>query len=1105
MLKIITGGISAGGHARVKDTIRTLVEQGRRSYLIVPEQQTVLAEAEMSRELPPNAPIYFEATNFTRLANTTFRALGGITGEYCTATKKSLIMWRTLTELSPFLKMTEGKREISAGLVERAMSAITDMQILGIDSDTLAQYAEHGEVVKDARLAGKISDLSKIYSLYRTLLLEKYSDTADDIGVMVKKLEENSDFLSGVEFFIEGFTSFTEPQYQLISVLMKRCDLTVYLALPKSMRDAFEYRELVDTEDKLKNIANLAGVTVKRFTEDTNRTAKSDALLEIGNQIFRKWTDIDNISLQNDEELRIFECPTPFDMCEFVASDIRRRVMQGAKYSDFAIVARDIKKYNGLLDTVLTRSSIVTYVSKKSDAESFEAIKLIYTAYAIIRSNFAREDVMTYAKCALSGVTREEVDELDSYVNTWQISGSRFTDGMLWNMNPHGYSSRRDDSDSELLVRINETRRKITEPLLAFAESAKQADTVRSHAEVLVRFLSDIGLEAGLAKKAQTLLGFGEHQYAEDNGKLWRLICSALDTLVEVSADMPADSESFLGQLKIIFATAEIGSIPSFCDAVTLGSVDMLRLYGKKHVYMIGVNSGELPAAATDSSYFSERDKLLLSEIGLSVKPEMEIRSSKELYFFSRAFSYAEESVTLLYYARDNAFKAAERSDVIDKTISLTGGKLAVKKSAALSPKERLWSAVSALEDAGNMSASERAAVKAALIRAGHAREVEISERDITNATMSLGEEICKGERERTMTLSQSRLDTFVRCPLSYFCKYTVKLSEEERAEFDAANIGSFIHSILENFFAEVREREMNLADLTADDKKGIIERAASRYVSDMNTELTLGPSHVRVKIDRLCRAAMPIIESLAAEFEKSKFIPTYFEMSLNSSDGRGPGAVKISRDGEADIRIHGIVDRVDTYKRGDDVFVRVVDYKTGTKEFSPSDIEEGRNLQMFLYLDAIVNSKNPDFIRNIGAEGGKILPAGVIYHKSSLSDVRVPIPDDELAYSAVSAAQSREGMVLSDDDVISAMGLEFTPLYSKKSPNKISDSKRQFMFDEDGWQSIMNTVHEVTANIADGIRSGDASANPSVNEKGHTACEYCEYKPICRKAIIEK
>ncbi|MBQ7387422.1 MAG: PD-(D/E)XK nuclease family protein [Clostridia bacterium] len=1105
MLKIITGGISCGGHERLKDMIRELTESGRRSYLIVPEQQTVLAEAEMSHYLPPSAPMYFEATNFTRLANTTFRALGGICGEYCTKTKKSLIMWRTLTELSPILKMTEGRREISAGLVERAMSAISDMQILGISAETLAEYSERDEVTSDKRLAGKISDLSRIYSLYRSLLLERYSDTADDIEAMAIKLEENPSFLSDTEFFIDGFTSFTEPQYKLISVLMKRCDITVYLALPKSMRDAFEYKELSETEDKLKNIARLAGVDIKRFTEDTNCTKKSDALLEINNHIFRNYTEIDNICLQNDEELRIFECPTPFDMCEFVASDIRRRVMGGAKYSDFAIVARDIKRYNGLLDTALSRANVATYISRKNDAESFEAIKLIYTAYALVRSNFAREDVMTYAKCGLSGISREEIDELETYVDTWQISGTRFTDDILWNMNPRGYSTQRNDSDSELLLRINETRRRLIAPIFEFAENARRADTVRAHAEVLVKFLTDIDLEAGLLAKAESLYGFGEYAYAEDNRKLWALICQSLDTLVEVSADMPADADAFLGQLKVIFATAEIGSIPSRSDAVTLGSADMLRLYGKKHVYMIGVNSGELPATATDSAYFSERDKILLSGLGLAIKPEMETRSSKELYFFSRAFSYAEESVTLLYCARDTAFKALERSEVVDRIIALTGGELKVKRISALSASDRLWSAPSALEDTGNMTASERSAVKAALIRSGHAREVEISERDIANSALALGKDICDKERERSMSLSQSRLDTFLRCPLSYFCKYTVKLSESSRAEFDAANIGSFIHSILENFFATVRERELDIPTLPDEEKRKITESAAKRYVDGLGTELELGPAHVRVKIDRLCRAAMPIVDSLCDEFSKSRFVPTYFEMSLGSSDGRGPGAVKLSSEGAGDISIYGIVDRVDTYKRGDDVYVRVVDYKTGTKEFSPSDIEEGKNLQMFLYLDAIVNSKNPDFIRNIGAEGGKLLPAGVIYHKSSLSDVRVPTPDDNLAHTAAMGAQSREGMVLADDDVIAAMGLEYTPLYSKRTTNKISDSKREFMFDADGWRDIMDTVHGSALKIADGIRSGDASAKPYINEKGGTACEYCEYKPICRKAIIEK
>ena len=59
-------------------------------------------------------------------------------------------------------------------------------------------------------------------------------------------------------------------------------------------------------------------------------------------------------------------------------------------------------------------------------------------------------------------------------------------------------------------------------------------------------------------------------------------------------------------------------------------------------------------------------------------------------------------------------------------------------------------------------------------------------------------------------------------------------------------------------------------------------------------------------------------------------------------------------------------------------------------------------------------------------------------------------------------------------------------------------------MYDERGWESIMETVYGSVGKIADGIRSGDASARPLIDKKGGTACEYCEFKPICRKAIID-
>ena len=1100
MLRIIRGGFYGAGRARLKSMISDLVERGERTYLIVPEQQTVMAEAEMTRELSDSAPMYFEATNFTRLANTTFRTLGGVSGEYCTKTKKALIMWRTLTELCPVLNMTEGRREISVGLVERAMSAVTDMQVLGIGTDELAEYTSHASLTDDKRLLGKLTDLSSIYSLYHTLVHEKYADTADDIDMMAQKLVENPDFLSDAHFFIEGFTSFTEPQYKLLAILMTRCDVSIYLTIPSSAEDSFEYTELCDTLDKLKSISRRSDVRLKIIKEDAFTYGKCEALHELSGSLFRNITNNDNISLQNPEELRIFEAQTPFDMCDAVASDIRRRVMEGAHFSDFAIVARDATSYIGILDAALSRAEIPAFISKKSDAASFEAIKLIYTAYAAVRSGFAREDVISYAKCGLCGISRQMCDELEMYVDVWQISGRRFTDGLVWNMNPRGYSTSRSDTDSDKLVRINATRESVITPLVAFSENVKRASTVRAHAEALLDFLREINLESSLISRAEMLASLGEREYAEDNSKLWALICSSLDTLVEVSGDMPSDADSFLGQLKILFSSAKMGNIPAHVDEVTVGSADMLRLHGKKHIYLIGVNQGEFPMAPTDSSYFSERDKITLSSLGLGIKPEIETRSSKELYFFSRAFSYATDSVTIYYCARDNTFKAIQRADVIDRILRLTDG-LRVLRVSDLSVRERVWSASAAIEDNGTRSDSETSAIRAALVRAGHADTVEISQRDITNSSLSLGKDICERNRG-TLAVSQSRLDTFAGCPLSYFCKYTIKLSEQSRAEFNAANIGSFIHSILENFFKTLREQGKDAATLSEDDKLELTKKSAEKYIGSLANELSLSPAGVRVKVDRLCRAAKPIVDGLCDEFSRSKFVPTFFELSLSAEDG--PGAVVIDSE-QGPIKIFGIVDRVDTYHGSDGVYIRVVDYKTGSKEFSPEDMEEGKNLQMFLYLDALINSKNPRFLEKLGVDEGQLHPAGVLYLKSSLSDVKVDTPDDASAQAALADAQKREGMVLDSEEIIDAMGIQYTPLYSKKNPDAIPSSKRNLMYDSEGWNKIIDTVHSSVVRIADGIRSGDACATPTLKDGSVGACEWCEYKPICRMAIVKK
>ena len=1094
MLKIVRSGRPESARATFINEIKGLVEGGKKGCFIVPEQQTVMAEALMARALPPSAVLSFEVTNFTRLANTTFRALGGLSGEYCDSAKKMLIMWRAITELSPTLSMTSGRREINAGIVESSLAAVSQMQNLGIRPADLAEAAEHDAVRGEKRLESKLRDLSSIYALYKTLLTKKYADTGDDADAMIEKLRENPDFLSDTAVFIEGFASFTEPQYRLIAMLAARTTVSLALHIPSGMEEFFEYSEIVDTQERLIASARAQGADIKLVREEGFLTPRKESLDSICRLLWSTNKPDANISLQNPDELRIFEAATPYEECAFVCEDIKRRIIDGASYSDFAIVARSADGYQGILDSSLLDADIPAFMSYRRDINEFEAIKLIYTAYAAARG-FRREDVISYAKCALSGVGREECDEFEMYVNAWQINGSRFVDGGVWNMNPLGYSVRREEGTDEKLIRIHNARQKIIRPLSALADSMNAASTVKEQAEVLLKFLLDIDLEGALEERATTLSALGEKELADENRALWKIICRSLDTLVTVLDDAPADAEAFLSQLNVVFSATDVGRIPSFADQVTVGSADMLRLYGKKHIYLIGVNAGVFPANVSDRSYFSEQDKKILNKCGLSINPELELQGARELYIFSRAFSYATESVTISYSAADTRFKAIQPAEVVGRIALITSDDVKAVRIERMPLRDRIFSPEHALTMLGELGENTDL-IKEALVDSGYGREIAISEGDITNSAIRMGETIV--DADKSLTLSQTKIDSYVSCPFEYFCKYLIRLQDEERVEFDARNIGSFIHAILENFFRSLSEQGKKTSDLSSDERISLTRRAAERYISQLGEDVINTSSMTRIKIDRLCRAALPVVEGLCDEFAVSEFLPRFFELSIGGSDS-APEPVRINAN-SGTIIIYGIIDRVDAYKRGDDVYLRVVDYKTGHKEFSPEDMSEGSNLQMFLYLKALVETDNPKFRESLGVgEGGRLIPAGVIYVKTSVRDVKIDTPDDSVAAEAVKSAQGREGMVINDPDVVSAMTLKYSPLYSKRSPDKIAKTKEKFLYTEEGWQQIMSTVEAAVCQVADGIRSGVMDAKPK-DRNGKSPCEYCEFKPICRR-----
>ncbi len=1106
MLRLIEGGFYYDAKGSMTRDILSLVNQKKPCLLVVPEQQRLTAEREMVKLLPAFAPLCFEVTNFSRFANGAFRTLGGVSKEHVDRTKRMLVMWQTLSVLSPALYMSKGRREINTGIVDKAVSAVVKMQSASVESEDLAQLLSDERLSNNRRLCGKVSDLSMIMSLYKKTLKEKYNETGDDVSLLASALTENPDYLADTDIFFEGFTSFTEPQYKLIGILAKRARVHILLTLPKLFRDSVEYAETALAEKRLKSIAKKANTEIQICRVDAPGVSDGGILRGVGEILWQSFLSIDYDSYGESakEALRVFEAKSPYDACEFIGADIRRRVMNGARYRDFAIICRDTEEYSGILASSLSSYNVPAFISESRDIADFEAVKLINSAYKAILHDFEAQDVLAYAKCSICGISRDACDEFEEYIYTWQLNKKRFTDGILWNMSPRGLTAV-SEADRDALVRINETRRSVIEPLVRLLEQSRDCTTVFEFANALYSFLTSISLESALQKQSEELLRIGEESLSEDTGRLWKIICDSLDTLVDTVGELKTSKEGFLSLLSIAFSSAKISKIPAHSDEVTIGSADMIRLCDKKHVYLLGVNSGEFPRQIKDNAYFSEREKLTLSEMGLSLMPENELEYSRELFSFSRAFSYAEESVTLIYSKAMRDFSKCERAPIIDRICEICEKKLKIQKISDMSALDFIYTHRSALLSLGKLSSCEYESLKPHLKESVTARLLEIADTKIENNNLKLSAETVGSIYKGDIGLSQSRLERYNSCPLSYFCSYNLGLKTGERAKFDARNIGSFIHSILENFFREVKERKIDLKTLDKSDVARMVNHHAQSYVKSISAlDTAISTARTEVMINRLTAGALPVVEGLCAEFRDCDYVPTYFELDIGKSKTEiSPSAVKYTSESGRNVYVAGVIDRVDTFKSDGDVYVRVVDYKTGQKEFSPSDIDEGENLQMFLYLKAVCDTKNEKFREDIGvAKDGKLIPAGVIYVKTDLSDISIPTPDEALAYAAFHKKQTRKGMLLDDQKSIDAMNKGYIPVRYTKD-NEPDKRTAKNLYTLDGWSELSRRVEDSVLRICRDMESGNISSAPKKSAK-RSPCEYCQYKPICRHPSVK-
>ena len=960
------------------DSIRTDLAAGGNAILLVPEQETVAMERRMLQVLPSSAQLCFEVLNFSRLANRVFRTVGGLSYRIASPAVSALLMWRALIELAPLFKQYTASAAKDVALCELMMKTEAQCKASCVSADDLLSAADalrEGEPLRD-----KLHDIGLTLSTFEQQLGERFDNAEDELTRLADTLSKEGKLLFGnTHIYVDSFTDFTVQELSVLRALFAAApSVTVTFPLTGPRDIGIHLAAAVDTHKKLSRMARELSLRVF-FAEDDTKQSHT-ALSYFSSNLFCMTAEPAPLSLCESGEITLCKCASPFEEATAAAAQIQRLVRAGCRYRDITVVVRDANAWNGILDAALEKEDIPYFISEKQDITVYPLIKLILEALRIRLRNWRDEDVVGYLKTGLCGVDADDINLFEEYINVWHPKGEKAYTNADFSKNPDGYAINISERGARILAGANRVRQAIVAPLLAFFAALDAADSVTELCRALYEFLLSLDIPEKLKNQASDRLLAGDRREAQEYSRIYSIVVDAMEEIANAMGEKPLTLAEFADALKLVFSRTDIGTIPTSADEVTIGSASMLRADHPRIVLILGLNDSVFPRTVTDDGLLGEAEKKRLAELGVEFPADNTKLSSDELFYLYRAVSAPREGLHLYYAATSTDGKALSPSIAIDRLKKLFPT-LKEHLFAAEDPLDRIFTPAAAMEalaelpqDTGNamLELLEQAGISAARSLRRHVVE--------SDATIS---EKTADRLFSTGRFNPTHLESFSACNFAYYCSKVLRLREEPSDAISSAEIGTFIHHVLEHIMLTVQREKLPFSAYDAEKQTQLVSEICDRYREELlaaGNELT---PRAAALLDRLGVLARLIVSGLFEEFSDSLFSPAFLELDLNAI---GERPVITLNDG-TQIPLSGKADRVDFWQdEKGRAYLRVADYKTGTRSFNTEDIAKGFCLQMPLYLLALCRGNHSELCHRLGLPPDTVFhPAGVSYLSSAI------------------------------------------------------------------------------------------------------------------------
>lgn len=1116
-LQLILGGSGAGkSHYLYHKIIQESMEKEQTNYLVlVPEQFTMETQKDFIMMHDRHGIMNIDVLSFLRLAYRIMEETGMGDKPVLEDIGKSMVLRRVMEEKKEELIYFKSNIR-KPGFVDEVKSMLSELYQYSIGEEELEAMIAAAE--NRPLLEAKLKDLRLIYCAFRDFLLDKYI-TAEEIMDVLHDALGKSLLIQNSVVCLDGFTGFTPCQYKVLTRIIKMAKkvyVTVTIDERENIWRSGEEFQLFHLSKKTiqklgvlaknENVEILEPIFPAKESGCLWRFTENEALASLERNLFRHPWEVYN---REQNSVWIKELKTPKEEVLFVRSKIKELVrLNGYRYRDFAVVSGDMGKYARILEREFINGEVPYFLDDKREITKNPLILLINSLLTLSEYGLDYESMFHYLRCGLVPIEKEELYTLENYCLAVGIRGKK-----AWR-NP--FCKGKAQRTAEELEAINVIRKKIAnglEPAAVILNEKSQ--TVEAYVRGLYQFLTNLQVFEQLMKYKKQFEDEKRLLLAKEYGQVYKVVMELLERMLDLLGSETVTRKEFQEILNAGFQKAKVGLIPTGVDQVVVGDIERTRLKDIKILFFIGVNDGIVPKTAQGGGILSDAERELLKEKKVELAPTRREKVFTERFYLYLNLTKPKEKVYLTYHLTDFDGRAKKPSYLIHKirqlfpcpkNIKIEEGKEIIKElENKLDADEGM---AYLLEGIRNFENQKNTDELWSILYSWYMQEDKLRQDIIhfiqfafpNEVSGKISKAVAKALYGEDISGSVTRLEQYAACACAHFLTYGLRLRERQEFKINAPDIGNIFHEALELFSAKLKEHNLTWETITSELREQLGEECVREVTMEYGDTIFHSTNRNEYMIERISRIVKRTLWALTKQLGAGAFLPKGYEIKFSYMDDLE--SVKLELDEGRIMKLKGRIDRVDFYETKEEIYIKVVDYKSGKKSFDIVDVYYGLQLQLIVYMEAMLEKTkkdNPD---------KNVLPAGIFYY--NMDDPVIDRGEPIFLESQLLKELRVNGLVNEESAVIKALDAEFIEKNTEElSPSKKSNvipvetvkfgqlSKTSSVAKTKEFEDLISYVRKRMITFGNEIIEGHCEKNPYLlGDK--TACDYCRFQGVC-------